>query len=145
MLSEKSSFRIFGVTIIINSLFLFTSELLLNKDPIIGISPRIGILDVATLSSSLITPVNTSVLSFFTLIEPVSNFLTLNVLCIPQPEISTVLVTEEIAGLKEKVTKPLSSILSTLAPKVMPEVPSVPVHVVTPESVVVLENFVMTV
>ena len=68
--------------------------------------------------------------------DPVSNFLTLNVFCIPHPEISIDLVTEEIAGLNAKVTKPLSSILSTLAPKVIPAVPSLGSHVTTPSSTV---------
>ena len=71
---------------------------------------------------------------FLTLIEPVSNFLTLNVFCIPHPAISSDFVTEEIAGLKAKVTKPLSSIFSSLAPNVIPAVPSVPVQVVDPPS-----------
>ena len=95
-----------------------------------------GTLDVVTVSESWRTPVSTSVSPFLTLIEPVSNFLTLNVFCIPHPEISTDLVTEEIEGLNAKVTKPLSSILSTFAPNVIPAVPSSAVHVTTPSSVV---------
>ena len=64
--------------------------------------------------------------------EPVSNFLTLSMFCIPHPAISTVDVTEEIAGLSANVTKPLSSILSTFAPNVIPAVASVGIHVITP-------------
>ena len=79
-----------------------------------------------------------------TLIEPVSNFLTLKVFCIPHPVISTDFVTEEIAGLNAKVTNPLSSILSTFAPNVIPAVPSEAVHVTTP-SLLVCVNPVITV
>ena len=88
------------------------------------------------LSESWSTPVRIKVSPFLTLIEPVSNFLTLNVFCIPHPEISTDLVTDEIAGLNAKVTKPLSSIFSNLAPNVIPAVPSLAVHVTTPSSAV---------
>ena len=56
------------------------------------------------LSESWRTPVRIKVSPFFTLIEPVSNFLTLNVFCIPHPAISTVEVTEEIAGLNANVS-----------------------------------------
>ena len=88
----------------ISSLFLFWVELLLNKLPRIGISPRIGTLVEVTLSASWRTPVRINVSLFLTLIEPVSNFLTLNVFCTPHPVISTVFVTEDIAGLNAKVT-----------------------------------------
>ena len=54
------------------------------------------------------------------------------------------MVTAEIAGLNAKVTNPLSSILSTFAPNVIPAVPSVAVHVITP-SLLVCSNPVITV
>ena len=88
----------------INSLFLFCFEFFLKRVPRTGISPNIGTFEVLILSSSLRTPVNTSVSPFLTLIAPVSSFLTLKVFCIPHPAIGTVLVIEEIAGLKAKVT-----------------------------------------
>ena len=101
----------------------------------LGISPRIGTFDVVTVSESWRTPVRIKVSPFWTLMEPVSNFLTLNVFCMPHPAISTVDVTDEIAGLNAKVTYPLSSIFSNLAPNVIPAVPSLAVHVTTPSLV----------
>ena len=103
-MQDHLSLRISGVTKIINSLFLFCVALLLNKLPRIGTSPKTGTLDVLTVSESWRTPVSINVSPFLTLIIPVSNFLTLKVFCMPQPEISTYLVTEDIAGLNAKVT-----------------------------------------
>ena len=51
-------------------------------------------------------------------------------------------MTEEIAGLNAKVTYPLSSIFSTFAPNVIPAVPCVALHDVTPSSVVTSKDVV---
>jgi len=53
---DSLSLIIFGVTSIISSLFLFASEVDLNKRPKIGISPNIGIFVILLLFKSFITP-----------------------------------------------------------------------------------------
>ena len=121
---------IFGVTSIISSLFWLLPAVDLNSLPSIGMSPSIGVLVIVSLSSFDITPVSISVCESLTLKVPVSNLLTLRIFIGPQLGIFSILLTEVSLGLNEKVTKPLSSILLTLAPNVKPAFENSASHVV---------------
>jgi hypothetical protein len=80
---------------------------------------------------SEITPVRMSVWPSRTRTEPVSRRLTLKILIGPQPVTGVPGVLADTEGDKLKVTKPLSSILLTLAPKVNPAVPKFGVQAIT--------------
>ena len=78
---------------------------------------------VVSLSSFCNTPVKIRVLPSLTLINPVSNLLIDNKSISPHPIIVLLSEGAETAGDKAKVIKPLSSTLTTLAPKVNPDIP----------------------
>ncbi len=88
--------------------------------PMKGRSPRMGHLVTACTSASEITPVKINVCPSRTRIFPVSRERLLIILIFPHRSTKSTSIAADICGDREKVTKPLSSILSTLAPKVRP-------------------------